>query len=174
MKMWAAVSVFWLVPALALGQSLGEAARKEKERRKKNQEAGVKVRTITDQQVNTESEDQASPPSTPAASSPPRTSTSSSSTAGRPAQSEQEWRFRFSQARSRKQKADERYNFLNNLSLVNGEYYVDESGKAVIASLDQLRNMISAAKREADTAGKALRDLEEEARRAGVPPGWTR
>jgi hypothetical protein len=70
--------------------------------------------------------------------------------------------------------AEERYNFLNSLHLVQGEYYVDENGKPVITSLAQLRRMINEAKVELDSARAALEKLREEARRAGVPPGWFR
>ena len=44
-------ALFSLLPALVLGQSLGEVAKKEKERRKQN--SGVSVLTLTDEDIET-------------------------------------------------------------------------------------------------------------------------
>ena len=51
-----------LLPALALGQSLGEVAKKEKERRKQN--SGASVLTLTDEDIKTTSSAEASEPFT--------------------------------------------------------------------------------------------------------------
>ena len=40
--------------------------------------------------------------------------------------------------------------------------------------LREAMDSLDATRSAADTARKALADLEEEARRAGVPPGWVR
>ena len=47
----APVLVLFVLPGLAAGQSLGSAADKEKERLKKNEEAGVKARVVTDEEL---------------------------------------------------------------------------------------------------------------------------
>jgi hypothetical protein len=44
----------------------------------------------------------------------------------------------------------------------------------VIGSVGELQKLTADAKAELDAAQKALEDLEEEARRANVPPGWLR
>lgn len=46
-----AMIVLLVVPSFAFSQSLGDAARKEQERRKKNAEAGVKARSVDDEQL---------------------------------------------------------------------------------------------------------------------------
>jgi hypothetical protein len=44
----------------------------------------------------------------------------------------------------------------------------------VITSIEQLQGKTAAAKKAVEAAERALVNLEEEARRAGVPPGWLR
>lgn len=179
MKRWAATIAIVLLPALTFGQSLGELAKKEKERRKKNQEQGVKARTITDEQVSTASD---TPPPPPPPESSAKTASSDTTAAGaattgassKPPLKEEEWRYRVAEARTRVQRARERCDYLSGLSLVPGEYYVDEKGNPVISSLGQLQSMVREANAEREAAEKALADLLEEARRAGVPPGWLR
>jgi hypothetical protein len=60
------------------------------------------------------------------------------------------------------------------MNLVPGYEYQDEKGRTVTRSVDELQRMTAAAKAELDAAEKALADLRERARRAGVPPGWLR
>ena len=42
------LALFLLTPALALGQSLGEVAKKEKSRREKNKQEGKEVQVLTE------------------------------------------------------------------------------------------------------------------------------
>jgi len=51
MKRWLAVAVVWSVAVVAMGQSLGSVAKKEKVRRKKNQEEGIQSRIVTEAEV---------------------------------------------------------------------------------------------------------------------------
>jgi len=60
------------------------------------------------------------------------------------------------------------------MNLVPGYEYQDGKGRTVIGSVEELQRMTAAAKAELDAAEKALADLRERARRAGVPPGWLR
>jgi thiol-disulfide isomerase/thioredoxin len=53
MNRWTALVLVWLLPTVALGQSLAELARKEKERRRKNQESGAPVRVLEVNQPTT-------------------------------------------------------------------------------------------------------------------------
>ena len=48
MKRVVAFAVVWLIATLTMGQSLGELAKREKKRRVKNQQEGVKVRELTE------------------------------------------------------------------------------------------------------------------------------
>jgi hypothetical protein len=172
--------VLFVFPTVVLGQSLGEVAKKEKKRREKNQQEGVKVRVVGESEVSTEESEETSaevgtleselPPSV----DPPANDPSKSSSVTDRQREEAEWRRRIGDARARVKAAEERYNFLSGLHLVQGEYYVDENGKPVITSLAQLRRMINEAKVELDSARAAMEKLREDARRAGVPPGWFR
>ncbi len=84
------------------------------------------------------------------------------------------WRSRFSEARARLNAAQERYDTLKDLHLAPGEYYADENGQPLIRSLAELRRMTEQAETELNAAKKSLDDFREEARRAGIPPGWLR
>ena len=65
------LAIFLLVPTIALAQSLGEVAKREKNRRERNKEEGKKVRVITEEEIFPEEEetDEASEDGTEAASS---------------------------------------------------------------------------------------------------------
>ncbi len=51
MKRVVAFGVLWLIATLTMGQSLGELAKREKKRRAKNQQEGVKVRELTETDI---------------------------------------------------------------------------------------------------------------------------
>jgi hypothetical protein len=163
-------------------QSLGEVAKKEKKRREKNQDHGTKVHVVGEDEVSTLDKEPTDPEELAeeqTLDSSLRPSGGRSDKASNPAQSdrrqqEAEWRARVSELKSRLSEAKERLEFLSGLHLIPGEYYVDENGRPVITSLDQLRNMVAEAKTELDAAQKAMDDLREEARKKGVPPGWLR
>jgi hypothetical protein len=78
------------------------------------------------------------------------------------------------QAQARRERARKTYEGLTRMYLVNGEYYVDARGRTVIGSVEQLQRLTARAKAELEAAEKAVETLEEQARRAGVPPGWLR
>jgi aspartate/tyrosine/aromatic aminotransferase len=90
------------------------------------------------------------------------------------AQQEMEWRRRNSEARERLTEARKRYELLSKLHLTTGSYYVDSNNEPVITSVEQLQSMVAEAQGELDSATAALSQLREDARRAGVPPGWVR
>jgi hypothetical protein len=184
--MWRRLSLVVLVsaiPVLLMGQSLSDVAKKEKKRRENNREKGVKVRVVEEGEVSTEKTD-TDPSDEPTKDAevagsaidpftdekkPPKESSRSERQ-----QQEAEWRARLGELKSRLNAAKERYEFLSGLHLTPGEYYVDENGRPLITSLEQLRQMVSQAKTDLDAAQKAMDDLKEEARKAGVPPGWLR
>jgi hypothetical protein len=166
------------LPSLAAGQSLGEAARKEAERREKNKKAGVKAKSYTDQDLPASgTKPPAGAPGEPAdtpVSTPQRESSEVEDESESRAQAEAQWRERLAELTARRDKARTLHEELSKLWLVGGERYVDDKGRVVIASLDDLRTKIARAKERWDAAEKALEDLHEEARRAGIPPGWLR
>jgi len=183
--MWGRASLLILVLAIPIhstAQSLGEVAKKEKKRREKNQNHSAKVRVVNEDEVSTletEPTDPAELTEEEAADSSLPLSGDHSAQSSNPARSdrrqqESEWRARVSEVNARLSAAAEHFEFLNGLHLIPGEYYVDENGQPLITSLDQLRSMVAEAKTELDAARKAMNDLKEKARKAGVPPGWLR
>ena len=167
------------LPSLAAGQSLGEAARKEAERREKNKKAGVKAKSYTDQDLPASATKPPAgaegQPAAPPATMPPASASSEveDESDGR-RQAEAQWRERLADLTAQRAKAKAIHEELSQLWLVDGEQYVDDKGRVVIASLGDLRAKIARAKERWDAAEKAIADLHEEARRAGIPPGWLR
>jgi thiol-disulfide isomerase/thioredoxin len=51
MKRWVALALVSFIPVLALGQSLAEVAKKERERREKNKQKSVEARTVEENEV---------------------------------------------------------------------------------------------------------------------------
>jgi hypothetical protein len=164
-----------LVPGLAAGQSLGDAARKETDRRRRNQDAGVKAPVFTDDSLPSPG---ASP--LPAATpEPPRPGADVIARGGRSEsgarlEKEQYWRSRWAAALQQRDAAKQRYESLNTMWLAPGESYVDDQGRTVVRDLEELRRMVAEAKAAWQAAEKALADVEEDGRRAGALPGWFR
>lgn len=178
----------------AWGQSLGEMARKEKERRQKNRVQGVETRVIDEREVSTSSdaglarnemqEGEDSEESEESKGDAGEETLAPRSPGGPPAgrtpelgdrqQAESDWRGHAIQARQRIERAQKRYETLSGLVLVEGQYYVDDEGRPLITSLAQLRRLTTEAEEELQAATRAWDELREEARRAGVPPGWLR
>jgi hypothetical protein len=173
-------------PRLA-AQSLGDVAKKEEDRRKHLKEP---AKVLTNKDLNAPPPTSAPPP---AAAPAANAATDAAKNAGKdskdakdakdakdkePAKDEAYWRGRLKslqQAMDRNQTYAEalqtRINALN-ADFVNRD---DPAQRAVIANdrqratteLNRLKDQIQQDK-------KALADLQEEARRAGVPPGWLR
>jgi len=170
-----------LVPAVLAAQGLGDASKKEKERRKQAQDAGVKAKTYTEDELKTlppianagDSAPDAHAQSKPAVGG--RTAEAAQSSEERQRQQDERmWRSRVANANARLASAREAYQTLSGLSLVPGYVFADQHGRTVIHSVEQLQGMTARAKAELDAAQKALDDLLETARRANVPPGWLR
>jgi hypothetical protein len=174
---WSLLVTLVLLPGLAGAQSLGEAARKEKERRKRLEESGVKPRELTDKDLRSGKGAVANDPANTSADAAGQSSapaTSADEEDERRRREEAGWRQRVARARARADEARQYYEYLNSLSLSPGEYYVDENGKPVYRTVEELRSAIAKAKAESEAAEKALENLLESARRDNVPPGWLR
>jgi hypothetical protein len=166
-----------LVPVSLVGQSLEDAAQKEKERRKKVQQSGASSTVIGDDELKSNHGTLANDPTTPpAVASSKDPSTKASPTPAPPDRRKEEasWRSRAIQADQQLSEAKKRYDALKGLSLVSGEYFVDEDGNTIARSLEELRALIAQAKDQMDAAQKALDTLLESARQQGIPPGWLR
>jgi hypothetical protein len=170
-------TVFLLAAALGFGslgspQSLADAAKKERERRAKQEKEPA--RTYGDADLDARKGDAApgngSPSPSPSASAKPAASPSPSGykmpsiddEAAERKKQEAEWRVRFANARERVAAAEANgwYDTVETV-FVNGIPVQQRVRK--FQETDELRQ-----------ARKALADLEEEFRRTGLPPGWTR
>ena len=186
-----AALVFIGVANVAAAQSLGDVAKKEEQRRK----------TVKSGKVYTNDELKRDPtPSVPASASTGTTSTPSASSTPSPAPAssgnnadkgdsankdgsadksdEKTWRKRITNARESLQRsqafADALQSQLNALStdFVNRDdpiqrQQIAKQRDGVLAELDRVKKEVAA-------QTKAISDIQEEARRANVPPGWVR
>jgi hypothetical protein len=191
------VVVLFALPSLAGAQGLGDASAKEKQRRQESKTP--KAKTYTQDELlalpPVANEDPTPPgdvgalPPVGAVALPPRdavalppdrglgtgtTSAAADDEAATRARDEERWRSRVAGARASVEKARKRYQTFAGLTLVPGYEYVDDRGRTLIQSVEELQHLTAAAKAELDAAQKALDDLLEEARRANVPPGWLR
>ena len=170
-------------PALASGQGLADLAKKEEARRKTVKPAR-KVYSNDDLKTDGTS---AAPAPAPGTNTPPPTSQTPSTTlpAGKPeeglaseAKDQAYWSNRVRTARAGLDRSrifgdalQSRINALNN-DFVNRD---DPAQRAQI-ELERQRAVaeLERVKREIADQTKAIADIEEEARKAGVPPGWLR
>jgi hypothetical protein len=177
--------VLLVLPPNAGAQGLGDASKKEKERRQ--QSKTTKAKTYTQEELATlppvandpgqTASDSAPPPAVgsggpifPSESAPPGASANKEARRG----DETQWRARVASAQGRVERARKQHETLVGMNLVPGYEYQDSRGRTVVRSVEELQKLTAAAKAELDAAEKALADLLEEARRAGVPPGWLR
>ncbi len=173
---------FLLLPALSFGQSLGEAARKERERRAKLREAGAAAQPITEKDLANSKGALANDPNEAARPDDGSTGTKGSAVAirgggvgtERSTDAEAYWRRRVAQARARVAEAQAKHDALQRMIRVGQPAMYDANGKRVIYSVYQMKERADAAAAELAETQKALEDLLEEARRAGALPGWLR
>jgi hypothetical protein len=177
------------VPVVVGAQSLGEVAKRQEEKKKKATKPPSKVYTEEDLKKARESgsgavtvlPENGNLEAAPAASSDDDEVVSGE---GRPAggrkRNEAYWRTRATQLREAAEEADNKVKELeariaalrNDMSPTN----VQDPNRLQSRDRDlrEAMDSLDATRRAAGTARKALADLEEEARRAGVPPGWVR
>lgn len=163
------IAVLLSLTTSAHGQSLGEAARREQEKKKQTPAAPAHVYTEDDLRSGTKGQSSASQPDG-SASKPTITGSPTPSSSGQPSPSpepdrallEREWRARFAEARARIAAADAR-------AYEDRIEVVFHSGIPV-----QERVRVKVETPELIAARQALEDLEEELRRSGGLPGWGR
>jgi cytochrome c peroxidase len=184
------------LPLVSAGQSLGNVAKKERERREKNKKEGVASREFSEEEVFGEKEEEKAPEGE--AGEENESSDGPSNEADEAAvipgvdknleddgdrfekesrerkRSEAEWRSRVSNARARIAEAREAVQFFEELVLPPDSRYVDANGHTVIESTEHLQRLTREAKEELAAAELDLRQIQDEARRAGIPPGWLR
>jgi hypothetical protein len=179
------------VPVAAGAQSLGDVAKREEEKKKKTAKPPAKVYTEEDLKKARESGSgtvnvlpEIGSSSSPAASERP------SAGEGGPARGENSgdagprdekyWRAEAARRREAVKVADSKVPMLeaqvaelrSDMSPTNTQdpNRLQNQDRQLRQALDNLE----AARRALDAARQSLADLEEEARRAGVPPGWVR
>jgi hypothetical protein len=153
-----------LLPASLRAESLAEAAQRERDRRERNRQEGrAPVRVITQDDLSTNDDASATPAPRPTAASD-REAPAPAPTPTRSAE-EESWRARAKAARARIDAARQ------HLAETPETHPVMDANGAVWL----MDNPEHAAARSALAAAEtALVDLEDEARRAGVLPGWLR
>ncbi len=166
---WSAWVVIALLPTagLASPQSLGEVARRERERRELEGKKSKKVYTNDDfPSIAPAAMEAPSPRALAADSKEPSAKVDE-------AELEKQWRRRFAEARGRLRKAelDAWQTRIKTVFVGGGSISGLTSGEAVPVQM-QVREFVETD--ELRLARKALDDLEEELRHAGLPPGWGR
>jgi hypothetical protein len=186
MRLLSLLLVMAMLPIGASAQSLGDAARKEEQRRQKNKEKGVKAPVFDDSKIAKTGAAAPAPAASTgtAPSAAPAAASSSHEVSPAPdladVEAEQRklqeemWRGRMTAARTLRDEAQKRHDYLKSLFLGPSEYFVDEKGQVLVRDVEHLRQLIAEAKAKWDAAEQAIRDLEESARRAGALPGWLR
>jgi hypothetical protein len=184
MKPSAVVICLVVLPVVAAGQSLGEAAKKERERRDKLRRAGVTTRTLTEEDVATTKGRLANDPNEQPASEAGDTAKSEDGPVASALETVPEdapsgrgegyWRARVASARARVANVQHRHDTLQAIIRLGQPAAYDENGKRVIYSIHQLKAKADVAAAELASAQKALEAVLEDARRSGALPGWLR
>jgi hypothetical protein len=143
-------------------QSLGDAARKERERRAKQDKEPARAYGDADLEARKGDAPAPSPSASPSGSPSGYKMPSLDEEAAERRKQEAEWRVRFANARERVSTAE-----------ANGWYDTVETVFVNGIPVQQRVRKFQETE-ELRQARKALVDLEEEFRRTGLPPGWTR
>ena len=177
----------WMVPTVAPAQSLAEVAKQEEARRKAVKEAG-KVYTNTDLRPDiskgepaasaSAQADKAAPADGAKPSADGKDASADKKKTDEPVKDQAYWSGRIGEARSALDRskifADALQSRLNSLAadFVNR----DDPAQRSQIELERQRaaNELARVTKEIAEHTKAITDIEEEARKAGVPPGWLR
>jgi len=181
-------------PVVARAQSLGEVAKREEEKQEKKKKSGkppAKVKVYTDEDLKKARESESGALTVlPENGNLEAAAASSSADDGEVASGEGRsagrqgkeayWRGRAARLRQAVEEADAKVRDLearitslrNDMSPTNTQdpNRLQTRDRELREAMDSL----DVARREADTARKALADLDDEARRAGALPGWVR
>jgi hypothetical protein len=159
----ALIGALLVLSGLAHAQSLGEIARQEQQKKKKQAPASP-APTYNGDDLTSRAKPKATGSETPVAASPTPQPSAEPSPASEPDRKllEREWRARFAEARARIAEADARAY----------EDRIDVVYHAGILVQQRVRVKVETA--ELREAKKTLEDLEEELRRSGGLPGWGR
>ena len=168
----------WAVPAA--GQSLADVARKEDARRKKIRQA---TRVLTNNDLKP-SDGRAAPPPVAVPEPPPAPPEAAAPAAAGPDEAEEEehdeqaWRQKMADARLALERNQMYADALQSkINALWADFAArDDPAQRAQIELERKRAIAEQERVKAEVAAqtKAIADLEEEARKAGVPPGWIR
>ena len=168
----------WAVPAA--GQSLADVARKEDARRKKIRQA---TRVLTNNDLKP-SDGRAAPPPVAVPEPPPAPPEAAAPAAAGPDEAEEEehdeqaWRQKMADARLALERNQMYADALQSkINALWADFAArDDPAQRAQIELERKRAIDEQERVKAEVAAqtKAIADLEEEARKAGVPPGWIR
>ena len=176
------------LPLAANAQSLGEVAKKEQERREKVRKAGVTTKPLTETDLVNSKGNVVNPTATeggegtesPTAAGSVENGTGETTDSGSSPDevlretAEESWRRRVGHARARLANAQQLHDYMQQVLRTGQPMVVDENGRRVIYSNQQLKARADAAQAALTAAQTALDNLLEEARRQGAQPGWLR
>ena len=184
MRWWCAAACLVALAAFANGESLGEAARKESERREKIRDAGGSAPSLTEEDLATTKGTLANDPTAPPATTVAQRTGGTTSASGllrpsipagpSPETQEEYWRRRVAQAQARVEQARRRHEALQRMIRFGQAGMYDANGRRVIYSIHQMKAMADAAAAELAAAQAGLEGVLEEGRRSGAQPGWLR
>ncbi len=186
---FALVACSLVVAASSSAQSLADVARKEEARRKAIKtpskvytDADLKRAPATSQSQNAAPAPASAAPGQAGASAAAQPTTGGEPKAGEkqpePEKDEAWWRSRITEARAKLERskllADAMQTRIN--SLTNDWAARDDPAQRALLAQERARAIgeLQRLKDEIDAATKEIADIEEEARVAGVPPGWLR
>ena len=168
----------WAVPAA--GQSLADVARKEDARRKKIRQT---TRVLTNNDLKP-SDGRAAPPPVAVPEPPPAPPEAAAPAAAGPDEAEEEehdeqaWRQKMADARLALERNQMYADALQSkINALWADFAArDDPAQRAQIELERKRAIAEQERVKAEVAAqtKAIADLEEEARKAGVPPGWIR
>jgi len=183
MRLLAAALVALLVAAPAAAQSLAEAAKREKQRREKvEKSAQPAAKSYTDTDLKAPRGATATEGAPPTQGTSASGSSQSSGEQGEDTGAEEQWRSRAAEHRKRVSDAEQRIQELK-VALERARVDREPPGANVMdpfreqtrqAEIGRLQSQISIAESRLQRARQELAEFEEEARRAGIPPGWVR
>ena len=179
-RLLSAIGLAWAIAATVSAQSLGDLAKQEEARRKAVKAPGKVLTNDTIRSIPV-----SSPGSVPAAASTPGKDKESDASADKkskpgedPKAKEDAWRKRIQGARDARQRAEVFAEALQ--SRINGlsaDFTARDDPAQRAAVADQRQKALAEldrAKNEIVQHTKAIADIQDEARKAGVPPGWLR
>jgi hypothetical protein len=183
-----AIAVGFFTAAAAHGQTLGEVAKKESDRRKAQPQGG-KVYTNKDLPASAQKPATPNPsteaapqtPADPVAAATEQKAEDAKAAADKP-QSDQKdqayWKGRMATAREELRRSEMFAEALQTrVNSLNKDFNSRDNPaqrSAIGADRTEALNELTRVKQEVERGKKQIADIEEEARKAGVPPGWVR